>query len=142
VRQESLARMSPPRKRQRHLSSRISYNQCISATMDSNQHTQYPEDGSAYLPGQPQTQPLETPQRAALSQPDPAQSASANPYTSSPPDNGLSYENSHDSHPGNKYEPMRGNDPLVRGQQHSKKLSKKWQQRLYWLASPGYPRSR
>jgi hypothetical protein len=107
--------------------------------MESNQHTQYQEEGGAYLPGQPQAQPLETPQRAALSQPHPAQSASANP---SPPDNGLSYENSHDSRPGNKYEPMHGNDPLMRDQQHSKKLSKKWQQRLYWLASPGYSRCR
>jgi hypothetical protein len=106
--------------------------------MESNQHTQYPEEGGAYLPGQP----LETPQRAALSQPQPVQSASANLYTSSLPDNGLSNEYSHDSRPGNKYEPMRGNDPLMRDQQHSKKLSKKWQQRLYWLASPGYPRSR
>ena len=93
-----------------------------------NPNPPYPEYGMAHTP--PQERLLGQP---PVAQPQPVQSAPAPapyraPFNSDVP----FHEQPYDNPVANQYEASHPNDPVV---QEGKRLSKKWQRRLYWCVS-------
>ncbi|KAN0094098.1 hypothetical protein V8E51_017282 [Hyaloscypha variabilis] len=102
--------------------------------MDRNQYQNppYPEYDGAHPP---QERLLGQPPVAPLSQPPPAQSAAAPaPYRAPFQTDTPFHEHSYDNPVANQYAASHPNDPDV---QEGRRLSKKWQRRLYWIVPLG-----
>lgn len=105
--------------------------------MDRNQSPPYPENEGVYAP---QEQAFGAPRFEPPPQSNPVQpTIHSNPYTSSRPNDVTSSNNTYDDRPAPKYNPVvRPDYPLTQDeQQSSRRLSKKWQRRLYWMVPLG-----
>ena len=95
--------------------------------MDRNQYqdTPYPDDRAAYPP---QERLLGSQPGTAIPQPAPVQPSST-PYRAPLQDDVPFYQHTSNDRIANQYEATHPNDPVVK---EGRRLSKKWQYRLYW----------
>jgi hypothetical protein len=108
------------------------------STMDRNQYqnTPYPGDGTTYDAYPPPEGPFGTQSGAAIPQPAPVQPLSSGPYRAPLQEDVPFYQHSSNDPVADQFEATHPNDPVV---QEGKRLSKKWQRRLYWSASRETP---